>query len=237
MTVAQPSTEKNPTEHDKTSDITQLKPNNIKQQKISTIYIDDKGYVQNANFTHSPISALEKGKIEGPHAIILHRTESPSASSAITSFKNGVGTHFLVDKDGTVTQTASLLQHTYHIGKIKSKCYENKTCPIDEMKKIKGYGWSPQKVYDHEKDKDYPTRYPINLDSIGIEVVGQYNESTKKWDEATESQLKSIAKIVKLLKKEYSLTDDDIYEHDKISYKTAGEGAGLYDSNNDYSEL
>lgn len=70
------------------------------------------------------------------------------------------------------------------------------------MKKNKGYGKSPQKVYDREKDKDYPTRYSINLDSIGIEVVGQHNKSTKKWGEATESQLKFIAKIVKLLKKE-----------------------------------
>lgn len=225
-----PTVKDSPPSNQQTVDTTKLTPNNIKQQKVSVIYIDDKGYVQNADFTHDPISALEKGDITGPHAIVLHRTESATASSALTSFKKGVGTHFLVDKDGTVTQTASLLKYTYHIGKVRSRCYINKTCSLDETKKIKGFGWSPEKIHNHEKEKDYPTRYPINADSVGIEVVGQYNSTTKKWDEAPEKQLKSIAKIVKLLKKEYSLTDDDIYEHDKISYKTEGEGAGLYDS-------
>lgn len=231
-----PSTETTPPANQQTTDKTKLTPNNVKQQKVSAIYIDDKGYVQNADFTHDPITALEKGDITGPHAIILHRTESATASSALTSFKKGIGTHFLVDKDGTVTQTASLLKYTAHIGKIKSKCYINGTCSAEETKKIKGFGWAPKKVHDHEKEKDYPVRYPINADSVGIEVVGQYNSTTKTWDVAPEAQLKSIAKIIRILKKEYTLTDDDIYEHDKISYKTEGEGGGLYDSNNTYDD-
>lgn len=215
-----------------TSDTTQLASNHVKQQKVSAIYIDDKGYVQNADFTQNPIAALEKEAMTGPHAIILHRTESANADSALTSFKKGVGTHFLVDKDGTVTQTACLLQYTYHIGKIRSRCYTNGTCSKEETATIKKWGWAPKKIHDHEAEKEYPIRYPINQDSVGIEVVGQYNSTTKKWDDATKEQLKSIGKIVKLLKTEYKLTNDDIYEHDKISYKTEGEGAGLYDSAN-----
>lgn len=39
----------------------------------------------------------------------------------------------------------------------------------------------------------------------------------------------SIKNLVEILKAEYNLSEDDIYEHDKIAYKTNGEGAGLYD--------
>jgi N-acetyl-anhydromuramyl-L-alanine amidase AmpD len=188
--------------------------------------VDDKGYVQNAKFVHKPIAALEKGAITGPKAVVLHRTDSNTLESALQSFQKGIGTHFIVDKDGTVTQTASLLKKTAHVGKIKSRCYEAGTCAADEKKKIKGWGWAPDKVYNHEKAKAYPDRYPMNEDSVGIEVVAKNNKGT--WDAATAAQLASIAAILNILKDTYGIGEADIYEHDKISYKTAGEGAGLY---------
>ena len=201
------------------------------------VYIGENGYVQNAGFTIKPIAALEKTKLDGPKAIVLHRTEEGGLQSAFNSAKaSGLGTHFYVDKDGTVYQTVSLLNHTNHVGKIKSRCMADGTCPADETKLIKGWGWSPTKVYNHEKVKAYPERYPMNADSVGIETVSdciknckEKDKGTPEWEPPTPEQKASIATIVGILKKEYGLTDADIYEHDDISYKTEGEGAGLYD--------
>ena len=152
-----------------------------------------------------------------------------SSTSSFKTDKGGVGTHFLVDKDGVVSQCASLLEYTYHIGKIKARCKEEGNCSVEEKKTIDGFGWAPKKLHDHEKE--YSDRYPINNDSVGIEVVGAYNSTTKVWDTVTKEQEESIALIIKILKENYKLEDQDIYEHDKISYKTEGEGAGLYSPN------
>ncbi len=176
---------------------------------------------------HEPIAALEKGPLTGPKAIVLHRTDSYNLESALQSFKKrGVGTHFIVDKDGTVTQTASLSKRTSHLLYIKSRCFENGTCPADEKAKIKSWGWNPKKLHNHETLKDYPTRYPLNTDSVGIEVVAKHVNGA--WEAATPAQLASISTIVKVLKDIYGIGEADIYEHDKICYKTPGEGAGLY---------
>lgn len=198
-------------------------------------YVGRNGYVQNAGFVQQPIAALEKGDMTGPVAIILHRTEGASVQSALNSAKSGIGTHFYVDKDGTVYQTASLLKHTSHVGRIRSRCYEAGSCPADEMAKIKGFGWNPKRLHDHEKVKAYPTRYPKNEDSVGIETVarclkncGSNDKGTPEWEPPTAEQAESIAIIIAILQEAYSLTDADVYEHDLISYKTPGEGAGLW---------
>lgn len=199
------------------------------QRKIVNVpvYVDEKGYIQNAGLTFKPIPSLEKGSINGPKAIVLHRTDSSKISSPLKSFESGIGTHFIVDKDGTTYQCASLKKKTYHVGKIKSKCFDGNSCPVDETKKIKGWGWAPTKIYNHEKIKSYPDRYPMNEDSVGIETVAKYNGTF--WEDPTPEQTKSIKQLVNILENEYDITDADIYEHDKISYKTEGEGAGLYD--------
>jgi hypothetical protein len=44
----------------------------------------------------------------------------------------------------------------------------------------------------------------------------------------TEQQLASVRRLVGTLQNNYGLNDRDIYEHDAISYKPQGEGAGLY---------
>lgn len=198
-------------------------------------YIGKNGYVQNAGFIHQPIAVLEKKDMTGPVAIILHRTDGGNVQSALNSANSGIGTHFYVDKDGSVYQAASLLKHTSHVGRIRSRCYEAGACPADEMARIRGFGWAPRKVHDHEKIKDYPARYPLNEDSIGIETVsrcvkncGPNDGGTPEWEAPTPEQVESIANIIGILQKAYSLTDSDVYEHDLISYKTAGEGAGLW---------
>ncbi len=204
------------------------------------VYVGENGYVQNAGFVHQPIAALEKRDLADPVAIILHRTDGASVQSALNSAGSGIGTHFYVDKDGTVYQTASLHKHTSHVGRIRSRCYEATSCPAIEMEQIRGFGWAPKRVHDHEKVKSYPTRYPLNEDSVGIETVsrcvrncGPNDKGTPEWETPTAEQTKSIANIITILQDAYSLADADVYAHDLISYKTAGEGAGLWNVSGD----
>ena len=199
------------------------------------VYVDAKGYVQNAGFTHQPISALEKGALKGPVAVVLHRTAGATLGSALSPAKSGVGTHFYVDKDGTVHQTASLRHRTHHVGKIKSRCQMEGNCTPEEAEKIRSWGWAPTRIHNHEKAKPYPKRFPMNEDSVGIEVVARClthcapdEGDQATWEPPTPEQAESIRTIVEILKSTYALGEEDVFEHDRISYKKGGEGAGLY---------
>lgn len=195
--------------------------------------LGDLPFASEPEITKDIVSKLEQGSLNTVNAVVLHRTGGASMASAIATFKaSGIGTHFIIDKDGTIKQTANTDKYTYHIGKVHARCMEEGTCSAEEAKKIKSFGWSTDKIHDNEKTKNYPERYPINADSLGIEVVGQYSKSTKTWDQATARQKTSINFLIKKLQKAYNLTDRDIYEHDKISYKTAGEGGDLYSGGN-----
>lgn len=191
------------------------------------VYVDDNGWIQNAGFTFQHIAALGNGSIDGPLAIVLHRTVSSTAASALAAFKSGVGTHFVIDKDGTTYQCESLLKKTAHVGPIRSRCHIERKCPADELESFKEWG-SRMSCYRHERVKSYPVRYPMNEDSVGIETVAMYHVSTKTWDAATPEQTTAIYQLVGILKEHYGLSDADIYEHDKIAWKTEGEGADLY---------
>lgn len=192
------------------------------------MYLGQNGYIQNADFVIQPIPELEKGPIKGPRAIVMHRTASSSAAGPLQSYqKTGIGTHFTVDRDGTIYQTASLSKGTSHIGKIRSRCEIERTCGTEELRRVRGMSITAK--YNHEKAKAYPQRYPLNEDSVGIEVVARNNGGDYKWEEATGEQKQSIRVLIGFLKNEYRLSDEDVYAHDEISYKTLGEGAGMYD--------
>ncbi|HFS3704214.1 TPA: N-acetylmuramoyl-L-alanine amidase, partial [Escherichia coli] len=198
---------------------------------VSVVFIDHEGYIRNAGIIKHTVPELEEGRMPKINAIILHRTDSSTINGTLASFSKGIGTHFIVEKDGNIYQAASLFVYTSHVGKIKSRCKEEKTWSSEEKKKTEAFGWNAKKIHDHEKIKQYPYRYPYNMDSVGIEVIALYDKKNKKWESATDSQKKSIEKLVDIIKNIYELEDRDVYEHDKISYKTEGEGADLYSVN------
>ncbi|MGY0618739.1 N-acetylmuramoyl-L-alanine amidase [Lysobacter sp. A378] len=204
--------------------------NERRSQLVLPVYVGSNGYIQNAGIVQQPIRALEKGQLTGPHAIVLHRTVSTTAAGTLRSFQRGVGTHFLVAKDGTTYQTASLAQLTWHVGPIRSRCYQESTCQPDETRQIDDLERSESYMAIHrmEKRKEYPARYPTNGDSAGIEVVAMWTPQ-HGWDPTTPEQRSSIARLIEVLQSLYSLTDADVYEHDTISRKTPGEGHDLYD--------
>ena len=168
------------------------KVTNTTRKTVSVpVYVDEQGYVQNAGFVFKPIRALEHGALQGPRAIVLHRTVSSTARSSL-----------------------------------KGSCDAAEQSAVESLARRQAY----REMHNREKAKPYPDRFPMNEDSVGIEVVAMYTEATRQWDPPTPGQSEAISLLARILKTQYSLTDADIYEHDRISRKTAGEGAGLYDS-------
>jgi len=176
------------------------------------------------------IKKAEHGTLKKINAIVIHRTAGSKLSFS-NAKNNGIAAHFYVDKDGTIYQVASLNKVCYHVGKIKSKAKEEGSLTNFDKEYFKKIGWSPSKEYKYEKNKKYPTRYPYNYDSIGIETVGSYNKTTKTWEHLTEAQKKSVSKLYNCLIKLLKLDkNSDTYTHEQISRKTKGEGQTVLDA-------
>ncbi|MFC4878390.1 N-acetylmuramoyl-L-alanine amidase [Microbulbifer halophilus] len=108
---------------------------------------------------------LEKGPLNSVNALVIHQTGAPTAQHTFNSYqKSSYGAHFLIDKSGKVYQTASLEKKAYHVGKIKSKCYENNNCKKAELQTVtsilfaqgKRYSTRISNLHSHEKAKPYP---------------------------------------------------------------------------------
>lgn len=66
------------------------------------------------------LQASERGPLNNVTAIVLHRTQGSNVSGALSGMKSrNLGVHFIIDKDGTVMQLASLNFWLYHVGKAK----------------------------------------------------------------------------------------------------------------------
>uniref|UniRef100_UPI001F19F42D peptidoglycan recognition protein family protein n=1 Tax=Helicobacter trogontum TaxID=50960 RepID=UPI001F19F42D len=205
-------------------------------------YIDSEGYLQGLGIVKYPVTRLELSLANGfmPKAIVLHMTDSNTAKSSLESWNNPnnarVGTHFLIDTDGTMYQCASLHKYTQHVGDIKVKNLDIN----DKNYKNKTY----TQASNIEKSKSYPNRYPINSDSIGIEVVGRflgndkrlskydkvftYTQLSGQWEEVAVAQKNSVKALIQALQDIFNLNDNDIYKHGAISgHKQASEGDGI----------
>ena len=191
-------------------------------------YVDKDGFIQGVDIVKHEISNLGRGDLLGPNAIILHRTASRGFTENVLNWwKNpqntdNVGAHFVIDKDGTITQVVSLKKYANHVGRIRPRCAKDNTCPASYA------NLGNAAKHTEELKKEYPNRYPYNRDSIGIEVVAFWDKDTALWDEATPQQLESVKKVVQILQQEYNLNDEDLYQHQCIAYKTSGEGKNLY---------
>jgi N-acetyl-anhydromuramyl-L-alanine amidase AmpD len=185
------------------------------------------------NVTLKINSKIEKGALVAVHAIIVHQTGGDTAASAFSSYDKGEnGAHFLIDKDGTIYQTARVTQKCWHVGMIQSRCYKNKSCSADELKDIKSilfhqaesYSTRIKNLYGHEKDKSYPDRYPTNEDSIGIELVSGFTLKDG-YETATDAQNTSLSWLVSALDTLLNLTGDDTYRHSEVGYKQPTEAS------------
>ena len=86
--------------------------------------IDTLGQVQHPRVKNVIASTIERGPMAQVRGLIVHQTGGATAQSSLDSYKNAGanGAHFLIDKDGTIYQTASVLKRTWHVGKLKARC-------------------------------------------------------------------------------------------------------------------
>lgn len=178
---------------------------------------------------------IEHGNLEAVHAIVVHQTASMTEQETFNSYlhpklmNEATGAHFLIAKNGIIYQTASLNKKCYHVGKyIKSKCLELKQRNCSDAQSIltSTRAWTAKKIAIDlvERDKPYPSRYPVNSDSVGIELVGM-NTGEKTYQAVTPLQQASLQWLITGLNSLFSLKSADIYRHPEVSYKNEGEAA------------
>jgi N-acetyl-anhydromuramyl-L-alanine amidase AmpD len=190
--------------------------------------VDKDGMLVDKKVTLKRYKSIEHGSLSAIHAIVVHQTTTATAQKIFNQYtRGGNGAHFLIDKNGTIYQTASLNKRCHHVGAlIKSKCLalKKKNCKNAQMVNILAMSWRNQinALNTHERAKSYPDRYPVNSDSVGIELVGEhvYNNT---FETVTHAQNTSLNWLVLELNGHFNTTDDDIYRHPTISYKNVGE--------------
>jgi len=200
------------------------------------LYIDDHGHIDDDRIIVKIFNKIEREKMDKVNGIFVHQTDSPTASSTFNSYQSpgANGAHFLIDRDGTIYQTASVFRVTWHVGKMKSRCYLTKKCKPAEFEKAAGLekSWRNfDKINKIEKNKKFPDRFPGNIDSIGIEIVGQPigKEKEKKSNEVYESvnpkQNDSLNWLIKELTNTLKIPSEEVYRHPEIAIKNKTEAS------------
>jgi len=124
--------------------------------------IDSLGRVIDPKVTLSIKPNIEHGSMTQINGIIIHQTGGPTAQSALSAYsQGGNGAHFLIDKDGTIYQTASVYKVTWHVGKLKIRCLSENSCSADEAKKLKKMKWSEQLKYGKDEERKKNSRSAI----------------------------------------------------------------------------
>ncbi|WP_454764515.1 peptidoglycan recognition protein family protein [Cupriavidus campinensis] len=199
------------------------------------LFIDKNGRVDAERVKVKIFPNIERGPMEKVNGIVVHQTYSPTAESTFNSYrdKGANGAHFLIDKDGTIYQTASLLKRTNHVGYLKSRCIATHVCSPTEFRlasSIRG----TKKLSDHEYNKTWPQRYPSNKDAIGIELVGmayakdipRKNEKPNLvYEDVTEAQNLSLRWLITELVRSFKVSTSEIYRHPHVSYKIVTEAS------------
>ena len=194
------------------------------------IQIDKDGMLVDSKVIPRRFPAIEHGPLSEIRAIIVHQTDAPTAQHTFNAYnREGNGAHFLIDKNGIIYQTASVKARCYHVGRyIKSKCLaiDKATCNQKSMAQMLALSWTKQiKAIDaHERAKNYPARYPVNSDSIGIELVGQ-STSEKTYEAVTAQQNSSLRWLVGELHERFGIASSEVYRHPDVSYKNPGEAS------------
>jgi N-acetyl-anhydromuramyl-L-alanine amidase AmpD len=158
-------------------------------------------------------------------AIILHRTAGSTTAGAVAHSK---GTHFYVDGakgiDGEIFQAVKLDKYCNHIMNSTAR-----TSHLDlQTENTIGIETVGMAYEYNDKNELYNIYGGKIADSSTISISKGYTGSDNKtfyWDALTDAQVKSVKCLVKTLLDNYSLTVNDIYTHEEIQSKTAGEGA------------
>ena len=170
--------------------------------------ISGQGMINNPLVVSNRINRVESGPGDPLKlGVVLHRTVSSNSKSTLGNFaKTGSGTHFLVGKDGTIYQTASLNKGTFHFRPDLQTAQFQLTRANTISIEVVGM----------------PLDANGKVTLIGSKVVG--------WEPLTEPQIKSVAFLVNSLISTFGLTNNDIYNHEDIQSKAKNEGRFVYES-------
>jgi N-acetyl-anhydromuramyl-L-alanine amidase AmpD len=188
------------------------------------LVVNSLGKVIDARVKLAISPSIERGNLPVVHGIVVHQTDSSTAASTLNGYKRprANGAHFLIDKDGTIYQTASLHQKTYHVGFIKSRCLLEKTCSPADLQRLRGKKVGAG-IGHVEMRKPYPRRYPTNEDAIGVEIVSRAKNGV--FESITAEQQASFKWLLKELLQTLHLAGGDVFRHGAISWKLPSEGA------------
>lgn len=203
-----------------------------------SIYYIDKELLNGPNVVHTKANNKVKGNtgIQKISAIVLHRTIGSSISGAIAHSK---GTHFYVEgaqgKDGEIFQPITLNQYSNHIMNQTART-AHMEIQTENSIGIEVIGMAYYKV-----GKDLYTVYDTKVkapDSVKLtksfkgqrKINGKWTNDDIYWDQLTDAQIKSVKCIVVNLMKKYGLKKENIFTHEEIQSKTAGEGQVVKDA-------
>ncbi|MBN3782492.1 N-acetylmuramoyl-L-alanine amidase [Burkholderia sp. Ac-20345] len=174
---------------------------------------------------------IERGAMQRVSGIVVHQTGGSTAASALNSYQNAsaTGAHFLIEKDGTIYQTASLKKQTWHVGRIKARCVAEMRCTPVELQQLRRF--DPRGENQREMRKAVPERYPSNTDSIGVELVGEAlplnepNPDRRTYVAAPDAQNDSLRWLIHALSITLHVPMTEVFRHPVVSRKNRTEAA------------
>jgi len=188
------------------------------------LLIDKNGLITNFDKIKSAISPkIEHAAMPTVRGIIVHQTGGANAQSALSSYtKDGAnGAHFLIDKDGTIYQTASIYKQTWHVGKLKARCMLELNCSPSQAKLNRKYNPGAENL--REQTKSLPERFPSNQDSLGIELVGESVNDV--YVKVTDAQNASLQWLVAELEITLKIPSTEVFRHPAVSRKNPTEAS------------
>ncbi len=215
------------------------------------LQIDKSGQVVDARVQPRIHATLHRGEMKVVHGIIVHQTDTVTAQETLNSYKGAKpnGAHFLIDKDGTIYQTALLTKRTWHVGKLNARCLTQKACTPAELALFKAADKlklkdKVSKISQIEMRKVVPARYPSNEDSIGIEIVGrcilaarydspklsrEERESRRGrlgvFEPVTSAQNSSLRWVIDELRATLTIARGEVWTHPTVSQKNSTEAS------------
>jgi len=204
-----------------------------------TLYITKDGHIDAERIKVKIFSRIERGAMSAINGIVVHQTNGPTANATFNSYSitaNGGapnGAHFLIDKDGTIYQTASLYRVTHHVGLMQSRCIITQQCHPTELKhaqsleRINIVSDKAKAVHRNEVQKAWPDRYPSNADSIGIEIVGLAIGPRNKevYEPVNDAQNSSLKWLIKQLAETLKVSMHEVYRRPDIGRKNPTEAS------------
>jgi N-acetyl-anhydromuramyl-L-alanine amidase AmpD len=201
---------------------------------MARLEVDFAGHVRDPKVTLALRPMIDHGPMSTVHGIVVHQTGSATARSALDSYlvEGANGAHFLIDRDGTIYQTASVYRITHHVGHLKPRCRVEMRCTPAEAKALTGK--RPGKEIGRiEAAKAWPDRYPGNADAIGIELVGAATAkpgggaNDYEYEAVTAAQQAAFDWLLPRLLDHFKVDATEVFHHPDVSWKQPSEAASV----------